>query len=42
LLDAITRLLLGEKLASIQPTLEGEYGACWACIVAGVAPPPAP
>jgi hypothetical protein len=36
LLDAITRLLNGDKVESIKPKLEGEYAACWARIVEGV------
>ncbi len=36
LLDAVTKLLLGDDPADIAPQLEGPYKACWERIVAGV------
>jgi hypothetical protein len=36
LLDAITRLLMGESSDEVAPGLEGPYAACWERIVGGV------
>ena len=36
LMDAISRLLLGDRPANISVDLEGPYAACWARIVEGI------
>ena len=36
LLDAVTKLLLGDPLDALAPQLEGEHAACWEHIVQGL------